>query len=255
MNPSRPNIPKIIFQTALADDLAKPDIAGSVQALQDANPGYDYRFFDDATARAFVLDRVPDAVAQKLETLNPAYSVLFADLFRYLVIYEYGGVYFDIKSTSRDPLDQIIQPDDEIILAQWRNGLGQTYEGYGLHQELQRVPGGEVVQWFLMARPKHPILARVLARVYDNIIDYSPYYFGYGRNGVLRTSGPIAFTLAVAPMLVNHDIRFVDLNDVGLIYSIYGEDWLGHTNPGHYAVQSDPVFPPPDQGWTAIHFG
>ncbi len=39
---------------------------------------------------------------------QPRYGVVLADIFRYLVIYNEGGVYLDIKSTVNRPLDEII---------------------------------------------------------------------------------------------------------------------------------------------------
>lgn len=50
--------------------------------------------------------------------INPALGAAKADLWRYAILWCYGGFYIDYDSDIRDNLDEIIQPTDSIILAQ-----------------------------------------------------------------------------------------------------------------------------------------
>jgi hypothetical protein len=55
----------------------------------------------------------------------------------------------------------------------------------------------------------------------QNIGNYQLNIYGTGKIGVLITTGPIAFTLAVNPILNNHKHRLADITELGFRYSIF----------------------------------
>lgn len=144
------------------------------------------------------------------------------------------------------PLSQTIDPNAAFVISQWDNKVGQLYIGYGLHPELADVPGGEFQQWNVMTEPRHPFLKAVITRVFNNIRTYTPKQSGTDAYGVLRVSGPIAFTQAIYPLLDHYPHRVVDLEEWGIHYSIYdmgGTPGQSHQArmPGHYAAVREPV--------------
>ena len=91
-----------------------------------------------------------------------------ADLFRYLVVYNEGGIYLDIKSTASKPLNEIIKEDDAYLISQWRNQLGYKFQGWGLHDELKNIAGGELQNWFIAAEKNHPFLLNAINQTIFN---------------------------------------------------------------------------------------
>ena len=240
------HIPKKLFQTAKSYDTLPPEIKANIAGLKERNPDWDYQFFDDERMTSYFRDNLKAEDWALLQEVNPKYGVVLADLFRYLVIYREGGVYLDIKSTATKPLSQTIDPDVTFVISQWNNKVGQLYVGYGLHPELSDVPGGEFQQWNVMAEPRHPLLKAVIAQVLDNIRTYTPSQFGTDAYGVLRVSGPIAFTQAIYPLLDHCPHNVVDLESWGVLYSIYDAGSVpGQSHqarmPGHYAAVREPV--------------
>ena len=74
-----------------------------------------------------------------------------------------------------------------------------------------------------MAAPGHPFLSAVIARVRRNIAHYSPISQRTGRRGVLKLAGPIAYTLAIAPLIGAHRHRLVENHHaLSLTYNIFG---------------------------------
>lgn len=215
------NIPKIIHQTYYNSESLPAEVIKSIEKLKSLNPDWEYRFYDDKAVLAFVLANYGDAMVSRFEKINPKYNVVMADLFRYLVLIKEGGLYLDIKSTVRFPLNQIIKPDDKYLISQWRNQLGFKFGGWGLCEELIKIPGGEFHTWYIASIPCHPFLLDVINKVVFNIDHYTTEKFGVGRKGVLRTSGPIAYTLAIAPMLKDNAFRIIDAEASGFVYSIY----------------------------------
>lgn len=66
----------------------------------------------------------------------------------------------------------------------------------------------------MIAAPGHPFLRAVIERVVSNVDNYSPWRFGVGSIGVLRVTGPVAYTLAIAPLQDRHPCKTVASEEV-----------------------------------------
>lgn len=239
-------IPKTLIQTAKNYDVLPQEIKDNISRLKALNPDWTYLFFDDEQMKSYLQRNLEPDDWGLLQEVNPRYGVVLADVFRYVIIHKEGGVYLDVKSTAMKPLSETIDADAAFVVSQWPNKVGQPYVGYGLHPELAEVPGGEFQQWCVMAGPGHPFLKAVIARVLHNIKSYTPSQFGTDAYGVLRVSGPIAFTQAIFPLLDHYPHKVVDLDSWGIVYSIYdayGTAGQSHQTrmPGHYAFVKEPV--------------
>lgn len=216
-------IPRIIHQTYPGTALPER-LRDNVATLVATNPGWDHRLYDDGAIERFISEHYPKEILAAYSRIRPEYGAARADLFRYLAVYRLGGVYLDIKSRFTRPIDEVIGEDDRIILSQWRNGAGEAHHGFGLHHELAHIDGGEFQQWHIMAAPGHPFLRAVILRVLSNLDDYTPWKYGVGRIGVFRLTGPIAYTLAVYPLLGTAPARVVGNEAMlSLEYSITGD--------------------------------
>ncbi len=234
-------IPRLIHQTAPDFDSLPYPVRASIDRMRNANPGWEYRFYNDAAQRAFLNDHLEPEIASLLDRVNPRYGVVLADLFKYLIIQLEGGVYLDIKSTATVPFDEVLLADDSFLISQWRNRLFQPYSLWGKARELKHIRGGEFQQWFIVAEPGHPFLKQVVANVGRNMACYSPARNGAGKRAILRLSGPVCFTLAIEPMLKLYPHRRVDIEDLGFRYSLYPSKYAHMREPDHYARFREPV--------------
>jgi hypothetical protein len=238
--PEGASVPRIIHQT-----FSRPlpeELADNLDRIRDQNPTWEHRFYDDQEQLDFTSESYGSEIAEYLERIRPGYGAARADLFRYLLLYRCGGVYLDVKSRSLQPLDTVLRPDDRFLLSQWRNGPGEPFEGFGRHRQLAHVDGGEFQQWHIIAAPGHPFLRAVIQRVLHNLDRYNPGLHGAGQEGVLRVTGPIAYTLAIHPLLDRHPHRRVRSEvELGLRYSIY--DGSSHRDrlPAHYSKIHEPI--------------
>ena len=236
-------IPRIIHQTYHAEDGLPTAIRDCIAALRAENPGWNYRFYDDDATEQFIQEAYGPEVLAYFNRIDSRYGAARADLFRYLLMYRVGGVYVDIKSTARRPLDEMIRPDDRLILAQWpQHG---RFEGAGRHDWdfAGKIEGGEFQQWHVICAPGHPYLYAVIQAVMRNIDCYIPRMHGSGRNAVLRMTGPIAYTLAILPLLPLNQHRLVkDHEELGLVYSVYAQNTDHKRLFGtHYAELTAPI--------------
>jgi len=237
-------IPRIIHQIgmrpAFQDRQVPPRLQANIEHVRAMNPGWDYRFYDDDDIVAFMREHYPPAVLRHYERIDARYGAARADLFRYLLMYKVGGVYLDIKSSVTRPLDEVLQSGDRFIVSQWHTADGQ-YAYWGDQHDVRHVPGGEYQQWHIVAAPGHPFLKAVIEQVLSNIGKYDPHLHETGKPGVLRLTGPIPYTAAIARILENHPHRFIQGHDVlGLDYNVYARAEQTHVQAfkNHYTQQS-----------------
>lgn len=239
-------IPRVIHQTYFSpsSDRMRPELCENLAWIRRANPGWEHRLYGEEEMRAFVQEAYGPRILGYFDRINPGYGVVRADLFRYLLMYREGGVYLDVKSRPTRPLDQVIREDDCYLLSHWRNQPGDEFHEYGLHPELRHVPRGEFQQWHIVARAGHPFLRAVIERVLRNLDRYNPGIVGAGPHAVLRTSGPIAYTLAIWPLLHDHPHRMAESHDeLGFEYSIFEGNEHRSLWSEHYSDSRTPITP------------
>ena len=186
------------------------------------NPDWSYKIYDDNDIENYIKLHYPELVAIYYK-INPIYGAARADFFRYLLIYNEGGVYLDIKSSITKPLDEIIKNDDVYLLSHWKNEAGEKHENAGLHHRIDN-PYGEFQQWHIVAAKGHPFLKAVINNVCHNIQTYNPFFNATGTWGVLTVTGPIAYTLAITPYLNEYPHRLERYSeDYNFVYSIFSE--------------------------------
>lgn len=238
--PAATAIPRIIHQTYFSHELPDP-IRASVENIKALNPNWEYRFYDDAAIARFIRENYSPEIMECFDSIDPRYGASRADLFRYLLMYKIGGVYLDIKSQARKPLDEVLQDDDRFVLSVWEDKFGEC-RGWGDHYELRHIPAGEFQQWHIVCAPGHPFMKRVLENVLSNIKKYIPTIHGTGKPGVLRVTGPIAYTLAIHPILHQHPYRLADFRyDLGFEYNVYQGRNHEAVLKSHYSLQTSPL--------------
>lgn len=212
-----PAIPRVIHQTLPDKSRLPAHVADHIARLQAINPGWRHVLHDDADIQHHIGRHHGADMLATFNSINPLYGAARADLFRYLLMWQEGGVYLDIKSGCSQPLDSIIRPDDTMLLSRWRNAPGEKFAGWGAHTD-DGVPS-ELQNWHIICRPGHPLMQAAVEAVLHNLRHYAMRRFGVGKFGVLRTTGPIAYTKAIEPLLARHPHRFFDSEAAGLVYA------------------------------------
>ena len=177
----------------------------------------------------------------QIKSINDSYGPAKADLFRYLILYKNGGVYLDIKSGCNKPLNQLIKNDDEFLLYYWDKENTKSRIGN---------ENGEIPQWYIISKPGHAFLKKIIENVCKNILNYDISKHGYGKQMVLKMTGPDIFTLSIEECMKNDDkikYRFVKIFN----YLIYNNikipnkkfDIMSHQNEfkNHYSTLKTPL--------------
>lgn len=220
-------IPRKIFQLVADKNKISDLFKKNIKYIKDFHPGWTYMLYDDKDMIEYMKKHYHPHILRTYNMINPKYGAARADFFRYLLMYMEGGVYLDIKSGMCVSLDVIIKPDDEFILCHWamednRDKLGNIL--------------GEYQQWHIICKPKHPYLDAVIRKVIKNISEYDVVLNGVGKPGVLRVTGPIAYTEAIMPIISFHKHRLIETSeDIGLVYINIGRSHISLFKNKHYS--------------------
>jgi len=122
----------------------------------DMNPEFEYHWFDDDDMDRFVERFFPEYESDYRRLYSGAAR---ADLFRYMVIQQWGGIYFDMDTKSRYPFREWGDSKRPFYSVEMITGTGGA-PWFGPHQ------------WGLLLRPKHPLMDLVIAMSVKNIRDY-----------------------------------------------------------------------------------
>jgi len=126
------NIPKIIYQTFKSNELSA-HMFNNARSFIDLNPEYRYEYYDDNRMIDYVNNYDCGDFGFTNSDLRKAFNSIAvaagkADLWRYLILYETGGVYADIDAECIKPLMSIINPKDDIVtcLSGWSHNFDNS---------------------------------------------------------------------------------------------------------------------------------
>ena len=140
-------IPKVIYQTWRTQNL-HTKIQKMHNRMLLKNPEYKQIIFTDDQMSDFIKSNYDKDIFHYFERINNIVSK--ADFWRYLVLYQNGGVYLDIDSIIVGKLDDLIKENDDAVIT------AETNEN-------------NFVQWALIFDKKHPILENTIKNLIKNI--------------------------------------------------------------------------------------
>ena len=165
-------IPKIIWQTMKTNEVPV-FMKRYADSWINLNPEYEYRFHNDHDIIDFLKKDFPGYLEgyKKLK-----YGASKADLWRYLIIYKYGGVYADIDCKCITPLNQWVDPNAAYVTQ-----LGTNKD---------------ICQWLIMSVPKNPIFLKAAQKTLENSEknNFKTEYYGFqfiDNKLILKDSAPI----------------------------------------------------------------
>ena len=151
------NIPKIIWQTYKSQASIPREAIGCIATWKKLNPQYEYRFMSDEQMDYFVRKYYPGAIYQMF--CDMPIIVMKADIWRILVLYQFGGIYADIDAKCIIPIQhwEKIRSHSFIV----------SYENDNHH----------FCNWTMAAAPGHPILKKIIEVMLDRWREGIRYHY------------------------------------------------------------------------------
>lgn len=186
-------IPKIIWQTYECEYQDLPNyIKEFTYTWINKNPDWEYRYMSGKQREIFILDNFGN---EWLDIYNSyPYRIMKSDIWRYMVLYVYGGFYVDLDTKCIDPIIKWLPKDKNFIVS-----IDYDYENFS--------------NGYILSCPRSPIMLSVLEYIKNKPIKNK--YRNKVHEVYLRT-GPQAFSEGIRNSL---DLQLLPSND----YLIYNE--------------------------------
>jgi hypothetical protein len=152
----QPAIPRVIFVSWFDRRLGRA-MYTSLLTLLHHNPEYEFILFDDEDVNRFLCENVGSS---EEDFAIPIFSrvqagAMKADIWRLLIMQQYGGVYLDsdISSLGKLPIE-------------WND---TAVSGVGGWSHLPGGAGGLLEHWAMAFMPRHPFVSKAVAVMRDNL--------------------------------------------------------------------------------------
>lgn len=186
------------------------------------NPDLEQVYYDDNMVEEFIKNNTTERIYNAYKNINPSYGPARADFFRYLIIYKYGGIYLDIKSSLSKNIKQEINEKKLIV----SKGRKKEYYPFSFGYKSQKINNynwsyfsdieyGEYNNWHFISPAGNNILGKVIQQMVSNI-EYgvkNKNYYNHGEYSVLSLTGPIMFTKVINKF---KDNKYLSLKDINL---------------------------------------
>jgi mannosyltransferase OCH1-like enzyme len=160
-------IPLNIFMTWKTKNLT-PEMQTSIDIVKKASPEFNIYIYDNEDCRNFLKKYFIKDVLESFDNLKP--GAFKADLWRYCVLYYYGGIYQDIKYQPNEDFKYISLSDKEYFVKD------RPSYGNGIYNAL------------LVCKPKNLILYKCIKKIIKNVKNKF-----YGCSS-LQITGPLLIT-------------------------------------------------------------
>ena len=169
-------VPKVIHQ--IYEDLAgPPDFLGKIsESWRALNPDWEYRFWDKNAINDFMNTYYPELVPA-YETFP--YNVQRWDVIRYLILYQFGGLYVDMDYECTESI--------EPLLCDIECAIGLEPKENAVRRRMPYIVGNA----FMATVPKHPFFAEIIKTVFPDSGKAADSIF---TGSVLDTTGPYMMT-------------------------------------------------------------
>lgn len=238
-------IPATVYQTWETRQLTRR-LHRSVASFRGLNPELSFRLYDAQARDAYMKARWGHRDVLEIYA-NARFGPLKADIFRYCILFDYGGFYFDISKGVSRPLRDFVNPDSTEML---------SCEGSASHRQCPielrdrlKWPDHLVAQWGFGFAPRHRILEMQIERIEKTQDAYVNKRFANPKSAVLEFSGPIAFTESVWAYLAERDSRTINQNGIDFdgagIYSLPGSAGRYRQSPSYVFASAEPILGEP----------
>tara|TARA_B100001175_G_C19478176_1_gene625551 strand:- start:424 stop:1350 length:927 start_codon:yes stop_codon:yes gene_type:complete len=226
------NIPNNIFQIYINNDKIPNEIVSNINFIKNNNKGWKYYLITDKNVNMWFKDMNDPTFKIIYDDISVSYPAAKCDLLRYLLMKHYGGVYLDIKSSSKYPLDDIIEP--KIMLFNWCFFHTKFVNICGLSgSKRKRKTDNEIAQWVLIYPKGHFFIDAVLKRLK---VVYNEYKNDKNINQcIYHFTGPDNYTDSVSELANSENsILYPSFVDKGLEYNSLSSSHMCYSKGKHY---------------------
>ncbi|KAF3174309.1 membrane-bound alpha-1,6- mannosyltransferase Initiation-specific [Orbilia oligospora] len=260
---SKTQFPKKIWQTWKTIMLPDAETFERRQTWHALNPDHEYELLTDKTALQYVIQNFNSTDPYIVHLYkNFPQRILAADLLRYLIAYKSGGLYSDIDTECKRPIENWVcqaignlpdvkKPDVNIVVGMELDIMDKSQYSDEWVSEAGFSQRIQFLQWTIYAKPGHEILRRMITSIQEAVRSdiektdkKSISALKYNDTQILDTTGPFRYTQTILEYVNDIMGRKVKLEEFSGIKEgkVFGDvlflpvnRWspgVGHSNAG-----------------------
>lgn len=260
--PGKPHrIPFVIYRTWKNNNLNE-QFKHAWETTDKNNPEFKQILYTDVDVNNFINEFKYPGLKEAYNRINPRFGAAKADLFRYAILFRYGGFYMDIKTYTKCSIKDKLGNNDSFLLSKWE---GIKYRGdadvFGTEGYTFAEKSGEWEQYWLACESNHPIMKAILDKCIQNINHPNTNKLlthsisgAYSPEEIFITTGPVMMTIAIDDF-ITYNPQFNDFTITRpgfygcIVYSRDGDGWLQRNhhaaykniNAKHYSLNTEPL--------------
>jgi mannosyltransferase OCH1-like enzyme len=237
-------IPNVVYQTWETNKLGRTHYA-ELRKFREMNMDYSFEFYDNAKMDDYMREHYEKHDIYGVYK-NAKFGPLKTDIWRYCILFQRGGVYFDINKYVDIPLKEMISADDRAVISFEKNVL-RDYINWeapqGAKQELQ-YPELIILNWGLAFAKGHVFLGKTIQNIVKDYELWKMKRVQSVKNAIVRFTGPLMFTRSVW-QAIEEDPE-IDFEQAGIDFYRHGNfnqrgSWSRHVISPSYTDLTDNV--------------
>ncbi len=240
-NPREQRIPTVVTQT-WEENLFGRTHKHHLKKFRAANQDLSFVIYDAQQRDDYMLERWGKHKIHEIYS-RARFGPMKVDIFRYCLIWEQGGYYFDISKGIRGSITELHAPLADEFLSIERNFVPEGM--LAPSSPLLLRPRHLFIQWGFGFAPKHPILGNLIEQICDRHTLYLDREFPKPKDAILELTGPIAFTRSVWNYLETSSKGVFQLDfdfDGKGIYGMKGSAARFHKYPSYSDARHQRIF-------------
>ena len=231
-------IPPIVHQTWVENRFGKTH-ANQIKKFRSLNKNLNFKIYSEKQMIEYMEHKWSDHEIYNIFN-KCKIGPLRTDIFRYCILYEQGGYYFDINKACSIPLTNLHKNNDSFVLT-----FEDTYSFIPPHKKTLHIlkrPFNHCLQWGLCVEKKHKILDGIIAHIVKNYPFYKNKKFQNPKLAILNFTGPGAYTKIVREYIEKNGdkgIRQLDIKFNGKgIFKLKGSSFRYYQNPSYVYLEN-----------------
>ena len=181
---------------------------GYINKIKILHPQWNYMFFDDQDIIEFMKSIMPEYINL---FNNLPYTIQKIDLFRYLAIYHYGGVYLDLD------MDINLNFDDLFNI----NVCSFPIELKNINDHVLKMQNNDILigNYAFYSPPRHPFLKKIIDNIVHPVISHKDISIAQSQHTdnprdvfVYHTTGPILVSYTYNTFDNKDNINLLEMN-------------------------------------------
>ena len=236
-------IPRTVYQTWENLELGRRHRKSRAKFIE-LNPEFSFQVFDRSRRDQYMMEAWGHHPVHEIYTRS-LFGQMKADIFRYCILYDRGGFYFDISKGLSSPIRQLSPSQArEMVTVEsnpWRSEFGEISP-----LALEATRGKLLLQWGFGFEARHVLLEKMIETIVGRFSEFVGKSFDSPKSAILRLTGPIAFTLALDAFLAERRTETLNLiaepDFCGLgVYSLRGSGARHRVVPSYAALRDMPI--------------